>query len=150
MMGTAAVSQKAERPGPKWSRQARANVFAVLRAVYDLVPKVTEDSAVSSVAIAALAERAGSGISRNAVCESLRFLQAWRVVWLGRQRTGTVEIRFNPRVVLGLLTAERVVAGEVGILMVRYRARREAIAPWLPRLHRGKQVLAAEMFEKNV
>lgn len=126
--GSVPVSQL----GPQWGSLTRRNCFLTLSAIRELVPQMgdVQFSAGGRVSLDALA--ASAGLTRGAVLKSLRVWRTWRVLWLHWQGE-EIELRFDRRVVVGLLTAERVVPGEVGVLMARHRERREAVAPRVPR-----------------
>lgn len=63
----------------------------------------------------------------------LQFWRAWRVLWFTYKGKGIFEIRFERRVVVGLIAAQKVNPLEVKRLMLAHRQKRERIAPYRER-----------------
>lgn len=121
-------STPADRLGPNWGAVTRRNCFAVLAAIRQRFPQSDDAGCSGGGRISVDTLAASAGLTRGAALKSLRVWRTWRVLWL-RGCGEEIELRFDRRVVVGLLTADRVVPSEVEILIARHRARREAIAP---------------------
>lgn len=113
-------------PRARRAREIRARIFAVLGTVAAMIPASgdAEGHAAGRLAIAEIAEYAR--LSRSKVRAVLTHFQTWRVLWV-RYRAGSVEIRFQRQVAVGLLAAQRVCPLEVKRLMALHRKRREAM-----------------------
>jgi hypothetical protein len=111
------------------AREIRGDLFAVLGTVAAMIPSSgdVEGRAAGVLTVADIAER--SKVSRNKVKAALKHFRAWRVLWVQYQ-AGSVEIRFQRQVAVGLLAAQRVCPFQVKRLMAAHRRRREAIAPF--------------------
>ncbi|MBZ5702594.1 MAG: hypothetical protein LAN84_12190 [Acidobacteriia bacterium] len=109
--------------------EIRRAQFAVLAAVAGLVPVAgdLEGRASGLLSVEQIAEAAN--IPLEQVRWVLVFFRTWRVLWLRLGKTGGVEVRFQRRIVVGLLAAQRVVPLEVKKLLAAHRRKREAIAP---------------------
>lgn len=124
------VSESSAQAGraPAWRRWQDA--FVVLAAIAVLVPK-SFDLEGRARGVLRVAEIAGAAkVSCNAVRRSLGGLRCMRVLWLHYQKPGSFEVRFERRVVVGLLAARRVVPRDLERLMLAYRRKREAVAPF--------------------
>lgn len=118
-------------PRARRAREIRGNLFAILGAVAAMVPASGDVDGYASgvLAVAEIAER--SRLSRSLVRAALAHFRTWRVLWV-KYQVGTVEIRFQRQVTVGLLAAQKVAPLEVKQLMAAHRRRREAVAPYSP------------------
>lgn len=114
-------------PHARRAREIRRNLFAVLGAVAAMIPSRGDAGghAAGVLTIAALAEN--TRLSRSKVRAALTHFQTWRVLWI-KYQAGSVEIRFQRQVAVGLLAAQKVAPLEVRKLMAAHRRRREAVA----------------------
>lgn len=112
------------------AREIRVRLFAVLGAVAQMIPSSgdTGGHAAGVLTIAEISERLK--LSRSQVRAALTHFWAWRVLWV-KYRAGAVELRFQRKVAVGLLAAQKVAPLEVKQLMAAHRRRREAVAPYL-------------------
>jgi len=133
-MGIATVRIRATRrasllnPRARRAREIRGRLFAVLGAVAAMIPASgdADGYAVGVLTISEIAERLK--LSRSRVRATLTHFQTWRVLWV-RYQAGTVEIRFERRVAIGLLAAQKAAPLEVKQLMAAHRRRRETVTP---------------------
>lgn len=115
-------------PRARRAREIRGRLFAVLGAVAAMIPSSgdADGHAAGVLTVAGIAEY--TRLSRSKVRAALTHFQTWRVLWI-KYQAGSVEIRFQRQVVVGLLAAQRVCPLEVKRLMAAHRRRREAAAP---------------------
>lgn len=118
-------------PRARRAREIRGQLFTVLGAVAKMIPSGgdVDGHAAGVLTVAGIAEYARlSGLKVRA---ALMHFKVWRVLWV-RHRAGSVEVRFERRVIVGLLAAQRVCPLEVRHLMAAHRRRCEAAAPYAP------------------
>lgn len=115
-------------PGALRAREVRHKLWAVFTAIAEAIPASGDEDgqAAGVLTIAEIAERAKQ--TRTWTRHALTFFRTNRVLWL-RYQAGTVEARFERRVIIGLLAAQKVAPLEVRKLIEAHRRRREAAAP---------------------
>jgi len=99
-------------PGALRAREIRGFLWAVLGMVAGMIPTTGDiDGCAAGVSsVAEIAER--TRLSRNRTRNALAYFRANRILWL-RFQAGTVEVKFQRQVVVGLLAAQKVAPLEV-------------------------------------
>lgn len=136
-MSIATIRIRATRRAPLFSprarraREIRGRLFAVLGAVARMIPLSgdADGHAAGVLTVVGIAEY--TRLSRSKVRAALTHFQTWRVLWV-KYRAGSVEIRFQRQVAVGLLAAQRVCPLEVKRLMLVHRRRREVVTSLTP------------------
>lgn len=128
-----------DAPGPKWSKTARENIFAALRAIEAAIPRETDKDCEASGRVIFADLNHATALPVEAIRRSLTFLRDWRVLWVSFADHGEAAvIRFQRQVVVGLLAAERVCPHDVPRFMVAHRLHREKLAP-MPKKERAQR-----------
>lgn len=115
-----------------WNGIRRMN-FSILAAVAELIPSSgdVEGRACGVLRVAEIADRLN--VSHAQVRKTLAFFRAWRVIWMQWHGKAGIEFRFERRIVVGLLAAQKACPRDVKRFMRAHREKRERVAPYQKR-----------------